>query len=308
MKENPLKSNEISPSARPNIIMFAVLLYWLFVPDHVLIPHVISPIENALGLYPITGLAWRSITWFLNLGIPIVVYLVYLLIAKKPIKSAFSISKLSAKNVFYVAIFTLAIRAVDLLATRFIPFALGSWTLQTSGTIGEALILGALFAAVYEEFNFRGFLYSEYRNQRVSILKISLATGLFFGLIHSGIAVFTTAIFGIMWTYMLYYTRSIWAPLLSHLIYNGLGILLNPIYHANNQAEYESLMSTLLIATAIAAVLLIPAAVVCVKRFMRENRHNAIKKSELPIESKAFTITYWLLIAVMIAVIFIFRL
>ena len=80
------------------------------------------------------------------------------------------------------------------------------------------------------------------------------------------------------------------------------------MYHASNQAEYESMMSTLLFVTAIAAAILVPAAVVCVKKFIKENKHNVIKKSELPNESKVFTVSYWLLIVVMIAVVFLFRL
>jgi membrane protease YdiL (CAAX protease family) len=292
--------------ARPNIVLLIVLLYWLFAAE-VFLPHIMPMIEGALGIEPIIGFAWSALSFFVRWGVPIVGYLVYLLIAKKRILPAFSMARLSGKNILYIVIFTMAIRAVDLLATRFIPFAVSPWQLQIGWSLGQALIVGAVFAAIYEELNFRGYLHSEYRNQKIPIWKTALVTGLFFGAIHSGFAVFTAGLFGVMWAYMLYYTRSIWAPLLSHFIYNALGSLLNPAYYANNQADYTRLMQIFLMAIAIAAAVLIPTAIICIKRFFKENRHNAVKKSDLPKEGKTFTITYWLLIAAMIVVIFIFR-
>ena len=291
------------PSHRPNIIALVVLLYWLFIPEYVLIPHVIVRIENLLG-GQVTGFAWTALLWFLRLGVPIAGYVIYLLFAKKRLIPAFSIARLPLVTALYIVVLTAAIRAVDLLAIKFIPFALGSVPVWHGSPLWQALIVSVLFAVLYEEFIFRGFLYSEYQNQRVSIWKTALATGLFFGLIHSGIAVFTTAAFGIIWAYMLYRTRSIWAPVLSHAVYNALGTLLNPMYYTGSQADYEALMSAFLIAVAIAAVILVPLAVICAKRFFAENPR---EKDVLPVESKAFTWTYWALIIVMIAAIFIFR-
>ena len=309
MNENSLENNSASiqsPSERPNIIMFIVLLYWLFIPDYVLIPHVVIPILNAVRPEPFPHLVYAALDFSLNFGIPILAYILYMAFSKQRAGEMFSLGKLNPKAALCVAALTAAIRSVDMLAMQSIPFFFfGSTPAPSSASFWQMLIVAALFAALFEEFVFRGFLYGEYRSQRVSIWKTALATGLFFGLVHSGIFVFTTGIFGVFWAFMLFYTRSVWAPVLSHILYNGLGTALDPAFYVGGETDTYTVMVRLTIIMAIMAVISIPVTVICIKKFFKEN---PIEKESLPKESNIFAVTYWILIATMIAAIFIFRL
>ena len=309
MNDNSLKNNltiEQSPSARPNIIMFIMLLYWLFIPQYVLWPHVVIPILNIVAPESFPHLGYSFIDFSLMFGIPIMVYILYMAFSKQRVGKMFSLDKLNTKTVLCVVALTVAIRSVDMLAMRSVPFFFfGNTPSPSSASLWQMLIIAALFAGIFEEFVFRGFLYGEYRSQRVSVWKTALATGLFFGLIHSGIFVFTTGIFGVFWAFMLFYTRSIWAPVLSHVLYNGIGTLLDPAYYVGGETDTDTVMIRLTVLMAIMAAVSIPSAIIYIKKFFKENRRD---KEVMPKGSKAFTITYWILIVAMIAAIFLFRL
>ena len=285
------------PTARANIVLALFLLYWLC------IPHAVDPVLTALGLAPLSAIA-HAITMLTVRFLPPI--LLYLLISKQRPAAVFSTAPLSLKNALYIAVFTISLRVIEFLLEFGLPFVFGLAPppMQQMAPAWVHLLVVVLLATVLKEFFFRGPLYSEYRDQGVSILKTALVTGLFFGLVHEGIAAITaSAILGIFWAYLLYYTQSIWAPLLSHALYNAMWQL-HPAFHIRTQAEYEAFLPTFVRILGVAALLAIPAMILSAKKFWTENRREQKEQAE---ESQAFRWSYWALIVLMIAVIFIFR-
>jgi hypothetical protein len=161
------------------------------------------------------------------------------------------------------------------------------------------LITSGVLTASFEELWFRGPIYSEYQRRGVSILKTALISGLLFGIVHSGIfQISYTALLGVIWAYMLYYTRSIWAPILSHVVFNSFVILLNPAFFVNNYAVYWNIIQTYVLVVGIFALGMLPVAIVCMKKLIANNPR---EKGVVASESKLFTFGYWALIIVIIA-------
>jgi len=294
-------------TAEPNIILFAIVLYYFVIGRNFLQPYVLTPIHDVLGIYPLAGWSAVANAFFRDLGIPVFLYLLYALITKRNIRLSFSLSRLSLTNVFYIAMMTLTIRVIFNLFESGVPFLLdnGSIPMQTFRfmDIGQSLLHNAVLATLFEEFVFRGFLWGEYRRQGIGYWKIALVTGLFFGIIHLGtFTIIHTAFAGVFfYAPLIYFTRSIWAPVLHHALMNGLYTLISPTFYISSQADFDAFMPTYLRLLALATLVLIPVAIVCGKKFYRENRHNVQVEKNLPRESTAFRVSYWILIAVMIA-------
>ena len=290
--DNAIKA-KILP-ARANIVLFLFLTYWLF------IPHAVYAL---IDVEPMSLFAYSATISTVRFLPPI---LIYLLFAKKPPRAVFSLAPLSLTTVLYIVVITAAVRIIEFLLEFGLPLAFGfappPWTQM--GPAWVHLMAVVLLGSVYREFMIRGVLYSEYRDQGVSIGKTALVTGLFFGLTHVGlVGIAASAMLGIFWAYLLYYTRSIWAPLISHAIYNALWQM-HPAFRIGNQAEYEAWLPTFVLILGIAALFAAPAMVVCAKKFWAENRREPEARME---ESKAFTWSYWALIGVMTAAIVVFR-
>ena len=282
--------------ARANIVLLLALLYWLFTP------YAIYAILDALSVESMSVLAYAALLFTVRFGPPILLCLIF---AKKRPWTTLSMAPLSLKNVLYIAVITASLRVIEFLLEFGSALAFSApMHMPQLGPVWLHLLVAVVIAVIYEECLFRGVLYSEYQNQRVSIAKTALATGLFFGLIHSGIvSIAASAILGILWAYLLYYTRSIWAPILSHAIYNALWQM-HPAFHIENQVEYEAFLPTFVLILGIAALIAVPAMVVCTIKFWAENRR---EMEAVAGESKVFRWSYWVLIAVMLVVIALFR-
>ena len=138
----------------------------------------------------------------------------------------------------------------------------------------------AVTPAVCEELVFRGYIQSQHSNR--TIKQAALLNGLFFGIIHFNMQQFAYAfVMGIIFAYMVYYTRSIWAGILPHFIVNATqGILSRAVFvtSADLQAEQEALTSA--ISAEVAAILvfgvitlfLSPVIFILGREFVRHNR------------------------------------
>lgn len=307
MEEKQWNIQAKKPKATPNIILFATMLYYFVIGRNIIQPYVLTPIYDFLGIYPLSGWATVLNAFFRDLGVPILAYLLFAFLKKRKIHFAFSISRLSWTNILYITIMTLAVRVIFNLIESGIPFLFGDGRvpMQTFRfmDIGQSLIHNALLATLFEEVVFRGFLWSEYRRQNVAYRKIALVTGLFFGVIHLGVFnIIHTTISGILfYAPLIYLTRSIWAPMLHHALMNGLYTLISPAFYIDNQVDFDAFIPMYLILLSVSTVILIPIAIMCGKKFYRENRHNMQAKESLPRESRAFSVSYWVVIAVIVA-------
>ena len=88
------------------------------------------------------------------------------------------------------------------------------------------LLIVAVFAAVAEEFLFRGVLQNVFgkifRNPHVVIWTV----GIIFSIIHFQFyGFFARTFLGVYLGYLLYYTKSIWVPVLAHFTNNAIGVI-----------------------------------------------------------------------------------
>lgn len=99
-----------------------------------------------------------------------------------------------------------------------------------SGTVGNTLYLILAYAvipAVCEEFIYRGILCSEY--ERGGALRAGIISSLFFALLHFNVKNFLVYLFcGIILCLVLYATRSLFASMVVHFLFNLFGLFGEP--------------------------------------------------------------------------------
>lgn len=305
--ESGIEKREGNPSLRPIIVTFAVMLYVLFIAQEVVFPHVLSPILNAL---PSSYLGNMTLAYFFLFGLPVAVYIVYKLVTRQSLSAALFIKSLSLKNILYIVIISLAIRSVFVLFELGLPFIFGDGVMQwrpSQTSRLESLIHRSVLVVIFEGFLFRGLLWREFDRTGTGFWKIALVTGITFGIVHNGIfQIGHTTLSGIFfYAPLIYFTRSIWAPILHHVVMNTFPS--NPANFVSSQAAYETAVPIFLIVLVVIAAVSIPFAVIFIRKFVAENKHRVAKKAEPQKKDKRFEIAFWALIVLLIVAVPVFR-
>lgn len=155
----------------------------------------------------------------------IVPTLIYFFITRESPKKVLSLHPLGWKNVFWIIVFSIAIQpTMSLLSFISLLFFPNNVSTVLEATRQENILLFfttfAITPAICEEVFFRGVVFSGYRYQ--SIGKACLLTGLLFGFMHmDGQQFLYTFVLGVIFCYMVYRTKSIFAAMLSHFTING---------------------------------------------------------------------------------------
>ncbi|MGE4214742.1 MAG: CPBP family glutamic-type intramembrane protease [Anaerotignaceae bacterium] len=141
----------------------------------------------------------------------------------------------------------------------------------------------AIIPAFCEELFFRGIVFSNYRN--VSFLKASLACGFIFGMAHMDGQQFFYAFFmGIIFCYLVYKTRSIFASIISHFTINcSQSLLAYYIYNSNKislSAAQTQVTADTLVAAMQSALLTFPMLVLVFYIFHRYNNKHLLLETE----------------------------
>jgi len=93
------------------------------------------------------------------------------------------------------------------------------------------LIISAVIAApIMEEIVFRGFLYRGLSATRLGVVGTILITSVVWALIHiekSPAAMFDTAVHGVIWGWLRWYTGSTWVTIGAHTANNAIAVLLS---------------------------------------------------------------------------------
>jgi len=293
-QENQTGLKQVTAKAHIPIILY---LIWIYVA----MPLAINPLLSAAGISfstTIGAVFGNALTTLLPL-------IIYCLLARQHIKVVLPPVSLGLKNALCIVI----VSAAGMLFVMFVRLGHFSTIIHGStptpqelpglGAIWIPLLAFGLLTATFEELWFRGPIYSEYKKHGVSFWKIALLTGLLFGIIHSGIfQVSYTFVNGVIWAVMLYYTRSIWAPILAHVAGNSIFILLNPYLWASDYSALYDFLPTYVLIIGIAALVTIPIAVICMRKLILNNP----REKEAPAsETKLFAVGYWAVIAAMIA-------
>ncbi len=155
--------------------------------------------------------------------------IVFLLITKLNPLDILSIRSISLRNVLYVVVLSLIFipffsltSAISSLFSRNISYDVIS-QLVFNPILAYASI--AIAAPLCEELMFRGLLNAHFK--QMPLRKMALLNGLLFAIIHLNPHQFLAAfIAGIFFTYLVHYTGSIWASILSHFVINGSQVFL----------------------------------------------------------------------------------
>jgi len=182
---------------------------------------------------PLTGfepgiLSHMALVQVIGLFVP---FLFYLLFTRQKFKSVLLLTPLSVKNTLIVLLISIAIIPMVHLISYLLSFIFHPMIFDVMGDIAgtplwaSLLVIGVL-PSLFEEFLMRGAIYKEY--EEVSIRKRAVMTGLFFGIMHFNFHQSLYAFFfGILYAYLLYYTRSIFAPMLMHFVNNSLSVMMS---------------------------------------------------------------------------------
>jgi len=254
----------IHSPAKANKALFFFGIYFLGISAILGIVLAIFGIEGDVMLY--TGLAQAA-----GLFVPFVFYLI---ITKQSPKKVLPWKGLSLKNILLVIVISLAILPIIQVVGFLSSFVFAPVIMDVdfaASPMWMTLIVASVFPALFEEFWFRGVLYTGYRAGGVTILKTAVITALFFGLIHSNLhqALYAFLI-GVLYAYMVYYTGSILAPILGHFINNGIHsvlVYIEPyVQWADNMAETPG---TFLLIMGIASLVMLPVIWLCLKQFKK---------------------------------------
>ena len=140
-----------------------------------------------------------------------------------------------------------------------------------------ALAVIALTPAINEELVFRGFILTHY--SEVGIKKAAVINGLFFGIVHLNAHQFLYAFaMGVFFAYLVHFTRSVYASMLSHFLVNGVQLLLSyipvpedSVVEAAASANVTD-MASAIVSLTVLALIFTPVFVILFCTFVSHNR------------------------------------
>lgn len=154
--------------------------------------------------------------------------LVYILITKQSVKDILKLNKIHIKDIFFSFLIAILFLPTMMLLSAITQYfskndvaQMLSYTSQ--GSVFASLFVIAGFPAFFEEFIMRGVVLSEYRN--VSIKKAAIMNGVLFAMLHMNIQQSLYALaMGILVSYLVYYTKSIFTSMTFHFTVNGINV------------------------------------------------------------------------------------
>ena len=278
---------------RANRFMLLLVLYMQLLG--VLIYFAAVFFENATGIK--TNFQYlQAVTLILAFGVP---FLLYFKITRQKISETIPLKRLEPGNVLLITAMSIfAVPAVMVVSAASSFFFENNAAVfldeMTALPALTAILIAALIPAVFEEFIFRGVLLHELNS--LSIKKTAVLSGFFFGLMHMDLQQFPYAIImGFFFAYLVYYTKSIFAPVLSHFAVNAASVVTG---YASGGGDVPFPIIPALIVS-------VPAFIFTYKYFISRNGKNVTEEiilSENENAQKIPTWEFWALIAVYLIV------
>ena len=224
-------------------------------------------------------------------------FVAYLFVTRQRLTDVLPLRPIGPLNMLLIALITITLMPLATLFNIVTMLVLGIGN-NVSEIVGEvtqsgfglAFIIIVLMPSVFEEISLRGVVLSNYR--RVDVHKAALVNGLFFGIFHLNPIQFLYAfLLGYVFALMVIYTRSIYAAIFAHLVFNGIQVLLmrfaqQYIQHQIAQGEVINMqdaaspetLTAALVSYAVIAAIFTPVAVILLKSFRSINRRNYFKE------------------------------
>ena len=284
-------------AGRGNIAMLFFLLFFIF--------YSVVGVPVMMMIYGPSILVISSAVYFVGMFVPIVVYFP---LTKQKVTDVIPLAPFGVLNVFYVIVISFCVLPMMYLISYLTSFVFTPMEME----FGDISLFVGLFAigvlpSIFEELWFRGIMFHEYSNG--SVRRNALVTGLFFGLIHMNFhqAIYAAAM-GILMTYLVYYTRTILAPILMHFIVNSTAVFL---LHFSQPVDYMEALaespSQFLLVLGVLSLVLTPVVLICFAQ-LREHRKSVMPDEDcepvsiVPIAPAApkeptFTWAFWVVVA-----------
>lgn len=227
-------------------------------------------------------------TQLLTFILPIIIFFI---ITKESIKQTLNIYPLQLKNIFLIILLSFFIQPfmsfLSSITAVFFPNEVGQLFLEVGGNTNTFLLIIAMAVspAICEELFFRGVTFDGYKN--IGIIKSCIFTGLMFGLMHLDGQQFLYAfIMGILFCYLVYKTKSIFASMLAHFTINASQTFL-AVHSLSqfSQADMNAIQSELTFAesllqvffTYIYFIITLPPLIITAWIFMKVNKNTNTK-------------------------------
>lgn len=231
-------------------------------------------------------------TFTTTILVSIVIYFVpiavYFYTSKASVTDTFSIKKLKPVNVFLVILISIIIQPllmfISTISAIIFPNNISNvFEVYAKYPLWFVILSIAIVPAFCEELFFRGIVFSNYRN--VSFFKASLACGFIFGMAHMDGQQFFYAFFmGIVFSYLVYKTGSIFSSVISHFTINcSQSLLAYYIYNSNKfslSAAQTQVTSDTLVAAMQSALLTLPLLILVFYIFHRYNDRHLLLETE----------------------------
>lgn len=204
-----------------SILMFLILIvYIVFINVAFVVWLHINNIHLSLVMQIIAG---QVLSFFIP-------FIIYLAIKKQSINQVLLLNPLDVKNfilIFFITISSLPLAAfISSVTSLFMENAAAHILIPATDTYQLNLLVLAIGVtpAILEEIIFRGVFYKELN--KLPHFVSALIGGLFFGIVHLNLQQFFYAFaLGILFAYFVHYTKSIWAPILSHFLINTINVV-----------------------------------------------------------------------------------
>ena len=259
-----------------------------------------------------------SFTFIVGMFVPVLIYLRF---TRQTFKDALAWRVLNTENTLLTIVMSIAVVPMMFLAMYLLSFVFRwqSIELANERTATYAIwipwLTGVLYPSIFEELMYRGVILNEYHGHKhgVSIAKTAIISGVFFGLKHMNLhqAIYA-ALVGILLAYMMYYTRSVIAPILSHALINATFVLSEQVAILRNFTNglIDGSASHLLILVGI-SLAMIPVLLICLKKLKAYYIKTASlhepepdvsdSKDAVVIKPKVLTWAFWAAVILLVA-------
>lgn len=170
--------------------------------------------------------------------------MIYIIITKQSIKEVLKLNKIHIMDLFLsfltAILFLPSMMVLSAITQLFSKNDVAEMlTVTGQAPVWVLILVIAVFPAIFEEFTMRGLILSEYRS--VSIKKAAIMNGILFSMLHMNIqqSLYTLAM-GILVSYLVYYTKSIFASMIFHFTINGVNVLISTIVASGASSEANS--------------------------------------------------------------------
>ena len=251
-------------------------------------------------------------------------FVLYVLFTKQKLADILYLNAPTTKNVLFAILLGITFVPIIVLSSILVPMITAAIFPNTgfdaaaiagaAPTLGILILAGAVFPAIFEEILFRGAFFNQYFGHKngVSIWKTAFVTALFFGLIHGNIIQLLYAIpFGLVFAFSLYYTRSIWIPVITHFVANALSFMLASAQPPQINGYYEVMqyandytatggMNPVIAMLAVfggLSVVMLPLMILCMRKFKKYYTKTQ-STEEVTTTQKVYTWEFWIVVAI----------